>query len=239
MCNKEWKDILQSSFQTLERIEKKMFRMRIKLPPKSSEYLAAVRWANHTETRTEPRSGGLHVDSTPQGGGVALSSNSRDVEAIKLVDEHVSTKYKDPRLVEDEFKDVPESLEYEGPPIWDDKIDDVVVEVDEVHKEKTPKFEEVLCDVVPMHANHILLDSRTDPFEEEGNDGVRSKLSVQSKMDLLTINAKLIMKEMSSKTKEVLSVLLLNFKRRCKETPTEGNLMNILQVDGPDCSHKD
>ncbi|GER37330.1 primase C 2 (PriCT-2) family [Striga asiatica] len=119
-----------------------MFRMRIKLPPKSSEYLAAVRWANHKETRTEARSGGLYVDNTPQGGDVALSSNSRgkgnegrianerrkeylflfefpgyskDVEATKLVDEHVSTEYKDPRLVEDEFKDVPESLEYD---VW-------------------------------------------------------------------------------------------------------------------------
>ncbi|GER35922.1 ribosomal RNA small subunit methyltransferase H [Striga asiatica] len=239
MCNKEWKDLMQSSFQTFERIEKKMFRMKIKLPPKSSEYLAAVRWANHTETRTEPRSGGLYVDSTPQGGGVALSSNSRDVEATKLVDEQVSTEYKDPPLVEEEFKDVSESLEYDCHPIWDDNIDDVVVEVDEVHKEKTPKFEEVLCDVVPMHANHILLDSRTNQFEEEGNDGVRSKLSVQSKMDLLKINVGPIMREMASKTKEVLSVLLFNFKRRRKETPTEGRLMNILQVDGPDCSHKD
>ncbi|GER40830.1 lon protease 2 [Striga asiatica] len=117
-----------------------MFRMRIKLPPKSSEYLAAVRWANHKETRTEARSWGLYVDNTPQGGGVAPSSNSRgkgnegrisnerrkeylflfefpgyseDVEATKLVDEHVSTEYKDPHLVEDEFKDVPESLEYD------------------------------------------------------------------------------------------------------------------------------
>ncbi|GER42913.1 transcription elongation factor GreA [Striga asiatica] len=76
------------------------------------------------------------MDNTPQGGGVALSSNSRgkgnegrianerrkeylflfefpgyseDVEATKLMDEHVSTEYKVPRLVEDEFKDVPES----------------------------------------------------------------------------------------------------------------------------------
>ncbi|GER43559.1 mutant gag-pol polyprotein [Striga asiatica] len=182
-----------------------MFRMRIKLPPKSSEYLAAVCWANHKETRTEARSGGLYVDNMPQGGGVALSSNSKG------------------KGNEDEFKDVPESLEYDGPPIWDDKIDDVVVEVDEVHKEKTPKFEEVLCDVVPMHANHILLDSRTNHFEEEGNDGVRSKLSIDSKIDLFQINAELIVREMASKMKEAMSVLLLNFKRR--------QLIKILEQD--------
>ena len=76
------------------------------------------------------------------------------------------------------------------------------------------------------------IDSRTNPFEEEGNDGDQPMQNPTNKMDPLIIKDGPITRARAKKIKEAMMVLVNEVKDQVQETSSMGQIMNIIQVGG-------
>lgn len=77
------------------------------------------------------------------------------------------------------------------------------------------------------------LDSRTNPLEEEGNDGDTPKLFYKDKkMDPLIIQSGPITRARAKKIKESMLLLVAEIKAQFQDHSTLGQMVNMIQVGG-------